>query len=396
MIALLCWLAFHGVAAAHERTQSYSTWQLTTQGAQVRVRLSQLDLTHFPWGVLAPADRDQAAAQYLTQALTLRSTAGVCAPSGPVRALHPGDGRLLYEWEVRCPTLDDLRVRSDVLVDVVGSHLHFVRVRTVHGKESEKVLTANDREWALAQVNESHPAAPTSLLGYVWLGVEHIGGGYDHLAFVIALLLPGGSLAQLAKVVTGFTVAHSITLALAVLGWVRPDLASTEALIGLSIALVAVENLWQRVGSEWVAPWAFVMALLLATVGAWWGHGRVSAAVLAGTTLFVGSLFASLRYGSPGSGSRWGVAFVFGLIHGFGFASALSEVGLPTERLVAALAGFNLGVEIGQLAVVATLWPALRAITRARPRTYAFVLELGSAAVLALGMFWFVSRTFVP
>lgn len=394
--ALLCCLGSHAATFAHERTQSYSTWQLTAEGARVRVRLSQLDLTHFPWGVLAPPERDAAAATYLTQALTLRSAAGPCTLVAPVRALHPGAGRLVYEWEVRCPSSDDLRLRSDILVDLVSSHLHFARVRTVHGKESEKVLNANDREWALAQVTASHGAAPTSFLGYLWLGMEHIWGGYDHLAFVIALLLPGGSLAQLAKVVTGFTVAHSITLALAVLGWVRPDPPSTEALIGLSIALVAIENLWQRVGSGWNGPWAVVLALLFAAGAAGCGYGRVSAVVLVGTTIFVACHFASLRRGAGVSGSRWGIAFLFGLIHGFGFASALTEVGMPAERLAAALAGFNLGVEVGQLAVVATLWPALRVITQARPRAYARLVELGSTAVLALGTFWFVSRAYAP
>ncbi len=92
---------------------------------------------------------------------------------------------------------------------------------------------------------------------------------------------------------------------------------------------------------------------------------------------------------------RWAIAFIFGLVHGFGFAAVLGEAGLPADRVVHALFGFNLGVELGQLGVVALLWPLLRAAIRARNQRIGLaVVELGSASVLALGVFWFVTRTF--
>jgi hypothetical protein len=381
-------------ARAHDRTQSYSSWQLTTQGAKVRARFAELDLTHFPWGVLPPRERDAEAANYVLRTLRLQSAAGPCEPVGAVQPLYPGPGRVAYEWEVRCPSQDDLRLHCDVLFDIVGSHLHFARVRTQNGREVEKVFHAQERDWALASVLANQPSAPTSIAGYLALGIEHIWGGVDHLAFVIALLLPATRLAELAKVVTGFTVAHSITLTLATLGLVHPDLPSTEALIGLSIALVAVENLWIAAGGGWNGPWLFVAALAAATVARFLGIGQVSGTVLAGITLFLACHFAALARGAGLSASRWGIAFLFGLIHGFGFASALAEVGMPQERLALALGAFNLGVEFGQLAVVLALWPALRLFERSWPRQRTSLVDLASTVVLALGVFWFVSRAY--
>ena len=93
----------------------------------------------------------------------------------------------------------------------------------------------------------------------------------------------------------------------------------------------------------------------------------------------------------PGS-LRWFVAFVFGLVHGFGFAGALAETALPAGRIAHALVGFNLGVEIGQLGIVVIAWPLLRLAFRARPGSRALLIQLGSAPVLAAGLYWFVSR----
>src|SRR5206468_225286 len=125
-------------------------------------------------------------------------------------------------------------------LDVAPSHLHFARVTRDGESGPERVLSAGERVWRLDDAG----ALGSSVASYVVLGIEHIATGYDHLAFLAALLLIAGSLGEVARIVTGFTAAHSLTLALAVLGWVRPERAPIEALIGLSIALVATENVW--------------------------------------------------------------------------------------------------------------------------------------------------------
>jgi hydrogenase/urease accessory protein HupE len=172
------------------------------------------------------------------------------------------------------------------------------------------------------------------------LGVAHILGGFDHLLFVIGLVLLVRDGRRLLLTVTAFTVAHSLTLAASVLGWLTVPSGAVEATIALSIVLLAWECASPRESLTRRAPW-------------------------------------------------W-VAFSFGLLHGFGFAGALSEVGLPPHQLAVALASFNLGVELGQLSIVFPLWLGLRWLGRF---SGARRLELGLVYLIGtLSVYWTIDR----
>jgi hypothetical protein len=185
---------------------------------------------------------------------------------------------------------------------------------------------------------------------YTVLGIEHILGGVDHLLFVLALLLLVRGLGRLVATVTAFTVAHSVTLAAATLGFVHVPSAPVEATIALSILFLASELARQQ---------------------------------LAG-----GASRADLTARFP-----WVVAFSFGLLHGFGFAGALSEIGMPAKAVPLALLFFNVGVELGQLAFIAAVlavgWGFRRAALVA-PRGWPRAAAYGIGSVAA---FWFVQRT---
>ena len=212
---------------------------------------------------------------------------------------------------------------------------------------------------------------------------------------MFALLLLAGSWREVAVLVTSFTVAHSVTLALAVLGVVRPDGAAVESLIGFSIALVAAENAWLLGGRGLAVP-----AVALAAIGAMGLAGFFGAAALSplsalGLALFTFCHFALLDRSERPARLRAAVAFGFGLIHGFGFAGILNELALPTERLAPALLGFNVGVEIGQIAIVAVGWPLLLLLeNRSGGAWHRLVAEVASAAIAGLGVFWWVGRSF--
>ncbi len=178
---------------------------------------------------------------------------------------------------------------------------------------------------------------------FVLAGIEHIAIGPDHILFLVGLLLLGGSVIQLLKIVTSFTVAHSITLSLAALNVVSPSTRLVEPAIALSIIYVGVDNLLVRPGSRDTRVW---------------------------------------------------IALTFGLIHGFGFASVLREMDLPRRALGWSLFSFNLGVEIGQVCIVllvasALAWIAARSTTLRTRIAYA-----GSVVVAAAGFVWFVQRVF--
>jgi hypothetical protein len=217
--------------------------------------------------------------------------------------------------------------------------------------------------------------------------------------FLIALLLMGGSVGQVARLVSGFTVAHSVTLALGVLNLVRPASTAVEALIGFSIAIVALENFWLTTNQDtrcWILR-LLVVALVGAATAATIGLLLVPLMALVGLSLFSVAYLLLLREVSTAHNLRWFVAFIFGLVHGFGFAGVMAEMALPPNRVLPALFGFNLGVELGQLGMVMLVWPFLRVLSKSE-RQFSGVpalqpgIQIGSAVVLAIGIFWFITR----
>jgi hypothetical protein len=386
---------FAGRAAAHDQTISYSHWRIDGRGAEVSVRLTRLDLSRFPWAS-AGAAPERIAGRYLGERLSLLAGTETCAIEDAPRPRPAAAGQVSYAWRMRCPAEGDLSIRSDLLFEVAPSHLHLARAEVDGSGISERVLSEGERVWPLAAGGAGGSApSGSSLPAYVLLGIEHILTGYDHLAFVAALLLVGGSLAQTAKIVTGFTLAHSITLALAVLGHVEPDRAPIEALIGLSIGIVAAENLWLAAGKQRIVSLFLAAPLAVLALAAGAGAGRIPAPTLGGIAVFTPCYLELVRRSREPAPLRAAVAFLFGLVHGFGFAGVLIEAQLPQARLGQALFGFNAGVEIGQLAVVALLWPLLRLLAARRAAAHAALVDLASSAVLALGVFWFVSRAFL-
>ena len=221
-------------------------------------------------------------------------------------------GAFIERWTGTCPGgLTGGRIEIDGLSATMTDAL--VRVERLDGTTQTARLTPDAAWFEVAAVPGRFDVAKT----YFALGVEHILLGVDHLLFVLGLLFLVGSWRRLVATVTAFTVAHSITLAAATLGLVRVPQAPIEAVIALSVMFVAAEIL----------------------------HGA---------------------YGKPGLAARapWVVAFVFGLLHGFGFAGALREVGLPQSDVPLALLFFNVGVEAGQLLFIAAVMAVLSLVTR--------------------------------
>ena len=368
---------------AHGREHSYSSWALHADGARARLRIARL-----------PPGLD---AGRVVRRLRLRAEEDVCRLEAPPRRRLDADGWLLIDWAVRCPTADALVLENELLPRLGPGHLHFARVTLADGRVVERVLSGSETRWELRRGGPAGDTPPqgTSFTGYLGLGVAHILSGWDHLAFVLALLLLAGTLREVAFLVTAFTLAHSVTLALAALEWVRPEPVAVEALIGFSIALVAAENAWILGGRDRVVP-RLATAGLVGLLGlAALGIGGLPPLLLAGLVLFSHCHFELLRRSSNPQRLRVFVAFGFGLVHGFGFAGLLAEVGLPPARVVPALLGFNLGVEVGQLGVVGLVWPLLRALARHPPAPlYGHVAALASAVICGLGVFWFVTRAY--
>ncbi len=250
-------------------------------------------------------------------------------------------GARLQRWQVDCSpeglngktvTIAGLQT---TLVDVL------VRVALQEGTTYSYLLKPESPSITIG--NETEGSIPVS--GYLTLGIEHILLGIDHLLFVLALLLIVRGVWLLVKTVTSFTIAHSITLGLATVGVLNVPIAPVEAAIALSIVFVGAEIIRARRGQS------------------------------------------SLTLRHP-----WVAAFGFGLLHGLGFASALSQVGLPANEIPLALLLFNVGVEIGQLMFIAAVLVVLAVVRQLKIRWPMWIQPVPAYAIGSIAAFWFIGR----
>jgi hydrogenase/urease accessory protein HupE len=332
-------LASDAPAHAHGGgTMGYA--QVTVQGSTVRYALT-LGIDPAP-----PGQADNALAGIVAQKITISSEGRACAPApGRVSPRSPNRASIVVTVDYACPgRVRELTLRDD-LSDALGGDYHTLADIEVPGGAERYVFEAERREarFAVAAGDASADgSAGSGVLAFFRLGVEHILSGFDHLLFLLALVLRGGSIGALLAIVTAFTVAHSVTLALAVLDVVTLPAQLVEPAIALSIVYVALEN---------------------------------------------------IRLERPAS-RRWTVSFLFGLVHGFGFAGALMELGLPTGALVPSLLSFNAGVEVGQGMVVSVLLPALLWLRRCYWERRAVMTM--SALVLTAGIVLLIERALLP
>jgi hypothetical protein len=242
------------------------------------------------------------------------------------------------------PTGTRLNVSSPLIAQLARGHRQYVSVRDAAGTlVTEHILDAERSAFALAlaHVVAATPAA-LSFLQFLRLGVEHMITGYDHVLFLFALLIVGNSVWSAAKLITSFTVAHSITLALATFNVVHLPPHVVEPLIAISIIYVGLENLWHR----------------------------------------------HLQH-------RWLLTFGFGLIHGLGFASVLRDLGIGGSRAIVPLLAFNGGVELGQVAMALLVLPLVWQAQQL-PRLVPHFATVCSALVTLAGTYWLLERTIWP
>jgi len=296
-------------------------------------------------GVVSRADVERARAELervIVGGVSVSADAQACAPHLEAATLTEQDG-LEIVGRYECPKgAHDVGITIKLLDELSGGHRHIAHATGAIGVDAVCFRGQADFHVPVPSAVPGAAApevkSPPSWHQFLWMGVEHILTGYDHLVFLFGLVLLGGRPRAIVLVITAFTVAHSITLALATLGVWAPSPRIVEPAIALSIAYVGAENFFVATAER-----------------------------------------------------RWRITFPFGLIHGFGFAGALREIGLPTAQVPVALVLFNLGVEAGQLAVLALVLPLIYWLRR-----YEWFRGMGvrvlSGAILLVGVFWFLNR----
>jgi hypothetical protein len=333
-------LGAHGVGA------SYAQISLAPGRVEVAFLVSVEEIArHFPAGreagredVERSAASVRAAADFLSKHVRVSLDGGAIALA-PLRADPQANAayvRFTSSAAIESPQ-PAIAVGADgVFFERLGPQHVMVVTLAVEGRRQEAAVTIGHPLASLPTGYRSVLAGTAEFLG---LGARHIFEGYDHVLFLVAVVLVGGSLRRLVGIVTAFTAAHTVTLGLAAFQVLTLPPRVVEGGIALSIAYVAFDNLFEA-----------------------------------------------------GSRHRWVLTFVFGLIHGFGFAAVLAQMNLPRSTLVPTVLAFNLGVEMGQIALVAALFPVVIWLSRQPFRRP--VVVSASTAIFVVGVGWFVQRAF--
>ena len=349
-------------AAAHQSSVTHSTVQVAPgrDAVAYRILISPPDLVE-ALPADAPADPDDATltaaaadiAIHVTERIEILDGDIPCPATDASARVVTADGRFVeVTFTARCPRpMTTLVIEYQLFFDLDPMHAAMLRVDH-EGTLADDMLQADRSRfvWELAA------PPPSGIWGFVESGVHHILAGFDHIAFLLGLLLvivvvPAGArgweprripsaITTTATIVTSFTLAHSVTLIAAALGWVRLPVQLVESAIAISIVFVAVQNVIR-----------------------------------------------------PQASKRWLLTFGFGLIHGLGFARILA-VSLPPDHVVAPLLAFNGGIELGQLAIVLAVLPLLHLVARGlgATRYREVVLPVASATLAGLGLIWLIER----
>jgi hypothetical protein len=363
-LVLLIALLFCQVAAwAHKASDSYlavdvsgksmtAQWDIALRDIDFALGLDADGNAEITWGELRARQSDLAAWALSRLAITRNGTCPLNVNSLQVDD-HTDGGYAVLHIAGECPGASgNLGLQYRLLFDLDNLHRGLLRL-TLDGTTHTTVLSPTS---GVVQFSAAQASRWTQFTQYVIEGVWHIWIGFDHILFLLSLLLPavlvsrmrhwqgvasfGMASREVLWVVTSFTAAHSITLSLAAVGLVSLPSRLVESAIALSVVLAAANNLWPIVENR-----------------------------------------------------RWLVAFGFGLIHGFGFASVLSELGLPADALVLSLLGFNVGVEFGQMAIVAAFLPVAFLLRNTRFYLRG-VFIVGSWLTMLVALVWLLERAF--
>jgi len=382
-------------ARAHTRSQSFSTWKVHGGDVVAVFTVPALEATRLAASDDAAADLGALVREHLAERVSVARGGARCERSLAPRSLAAQPGLLRVELRFVCTAAGPLRLRDAAFFDLAATHVHYARLALEDDTPFELLFTEAQQEHVVGP-DAAQSDARASFTSYFALGVEHIAGGADHVAFLVALLLLCRRLQDVAFLVTGFTLGHSLTLALATLGIVRPAPLVVEALIGFTIALVAAEDIAARARSGRLALSLFAAGGLgLLALAHRLGDVGLPELTSAGLALFALAYLPLVEDRDAALRFRPFLTLLFGLVHGFGFANVLLDIGLAPGRLAVALVGFNLGIEAGQLVVVAALWIlggfVARRLSDARAARHA--ADLLAAALCALGVFWLVERS---
>jgi len=385
---------FSQEAFAHTRSVSYSSWLMTNDEIVMTFSAPAREVTKLKEYKTLYPDLSASLNKHLLDSIILN-------PEGSLvksKSLITEQGTIAIEQTYKIKAYSLLAIEINAFYEVSSNHTHYATHKTTDGKNRSIILNQNNRSFEV--IPNSHNLKDESfqavLLGYINLGFTHILSGFDHLVFLLVLLLLCRSLKELIFTATGFTIGHSLTLFLAASNLLIPNIKIIESLIGLTIVIAAIEAIrlpiieLKRV--RMLSIWLFVSIFLISFFTSYINNSLL----IIGMGVLTISYLRLIEDENASSKYRPLLATIFGIIHGFGFANILNEIGIIKANFLLALFGFNIGVELGQILVLSVLWYIYVHVKKNMKNiNFAEIRSLLSSILLAIGLYWFITRSFI-
>jgi len=392
--ALILGLAGASAAFAHTRSESHSDWQIEGTHIETTVAIPEIEVKRL--GPPNSTITNEQVARYMQGKATVTADGKPCANPGGAKALAATGQFRRVQYEFDCPTDKNMKLGFTGFFELVPSHTDFAQISQAGHGFVEQLFQNDSRVIPVGGPSSEQELRQAGFFKYVSMGIMHIFTGVDHMSFLVGLILLSKRTKDLLFVVTGFTIGHSCTLALAVTGILRPHGEYIDALVAFTIAMVGAENIGVATGKPGIVAAGMGGMLILMALGKVLGFGGLPALLTLGAGIFAANYLMISGHLANAARIRLVVTLVFGLIHGFGFAAGLLEMKLPQDKLAELLFGFNIGVEIGQVCVVLTVLGVTALLIKLKmglPRR--LVVDLASAGLVGIGLYWFLGRAYI-
>ena len=329
---------------------------------------------------------------YLSQHLKVTSEGKNCSLVDEIKELNSQEGSLNLSLNFECPSNKEIKIINNALFNLVQSHIHIARIYIDNNLYTEKALFFNDQSIDLNEEKENNSFSK-SFYKFFSLGLDHILSGYDHLLFILGLLLLVTNLKRLLLVITGFTIGHSLTLSLSVINIIQVKSSLVEALIGYTIMFVGLEYLYKENNDHRVSMIFITTLSLLLLIFGNLINPNFPYFLILGILLFSLGYFYLLKNLNSENNLLSIITIIFGLIHGFGFGGFLLGSKISSENIFSGLLGFNLGVEVGQIIFVLLILLIYKLLMTLKiTKIIEVIKNLSFFAVVFFGFFFFIQR----
>ena len=387
---------------AHYFSESYSNWIISDNKVSATFTILKLEATRVlqidkfqEIGQEKQLSEGEVFLEYFKPRISALESSKECLLDNEPSLINGKDEYHTIELSYLCASTNSIKIINNVLFDIAQSHVHLSRI-SINDQILEKALFYNDQTIFINDLKtKKEKSFVDSLTNFISTGMNHILTGFDHLIFLMGLIILVNNFKHLLIVITGFTLGHSITLALVALNIVVPNTLMIEALIGFTILFIAAEYMMKE-EKNFIPIIAILLSILtFAAISSLFLQISMTLISFMALILITIGYFGILRNLENKGSFRVIITILFGVIHGFGFGTFLFNSEFDQTNIISALFGFNLGVEIGQIIfLMIFILLNLSLIKLLKSKNHQYLMQTLMIIVSSLGFYWFIQRLY--